>query len=102
MPGLGKVDFACDIDCAVVLFNGSTDAFEDLAILDNVVPVIAGGDISNKAAVVQPDAVSPPDFLPVIKFFVMAVDRLTFGFRKVFCSFVEFLEVVEFECLVRN
>jgi len=51
----GDRDLAFNINRAVVLFDCSPHTFEDLAVLDNVVPVLRRGNIADEAAVVQPD-----------------------------------------------
>jgi hypothetical protein len=74
-----------------VAVDGVTDSLQDIAVLDDVVEVLRGGDHASRPSIVRPETVAVRHFLPLIIPGVVGVDIVTADLGKLFSGFVKFV-----------
>jgi len=73
----GGAEGGLAVEVGVVVFGAGCYCFEDVAVVDDVVPVLAGGDVADGAGLgffVEPDAVSVWELCPVVGVGFVCVD----------------------------
>jgi hypothetical protein len=69
--------------------DGVTDSLQDIAVLDDIVEVLGGGDHPGCPSIVRPETVAIRHLLPLIIPGVVGVDIVTVNLGKLFSGFVK-------------